>query len=102
MTEHTHVEGQAAIALRGVCKDYGAVRAVDDVDLEIGYGELFGLIGHNGAGKSTLFRMMLGLIAASAGDIRVAGESVRGAAFRAARRQIGYVPENLVLYDNLT
>ncbi|UBM08245.1 ABC transporter ATP-binding protein [Cupriavidus metallidurans] len=102
MTEHTHVEGKAAIALRGVCKDYGAVRAVDDVDLEISYGELFGLIGHNGAGKSTLFRMMLGLIAASEGDIRVAGASVGGAAFRAARRQIGYLPENLVLYDNLS
>jgi Cu-processing system ATP-binding protein len=93
---------RAAIALRGVSKHYGAVRAVDGVDLDVGYGEVFGLIGHNGAGKSTLFKMMLGLIPVSAGDICVAGASVRARAFRAARRQIGYLPENLVLYDNLS
>ncbi|MDF3831786.1 ABC transporter ATP-binding protein [Cupriavidus basilensis] len=91
----------AAIELRGVSKHYGAVHAVDGVDLHVGAGELFGLIGHNGAGKSTLFKMMLGLIPASAGEIRVAGASVRGRAFRAARRMVGYLPENLVLYDNL-
>jgi Cu-processing system ATP-binding protein len=102
VTDPLHVDETAAISLRGVCKHYGAVRAVDGVDLDVGYGELFGLIGHNGAGKSTLFKMMLGLIPATAGSIRVAGASVRGAAFRAARRQIGYLPENLVLYDNLS
>ncbi|TAH44551.1 MAG: ATP-binding cassette domain-containing protein, partial [Betaproteobacteria bacterium] len=57
----------AVIVARGVKKHYGAIRAVDGVDLEVGAGELFGLIGHNGAGKSTLFKMMLGLIPASAG-----------------------------------
>lgn len=102
MTDPFHVDETAAISLRGVSKHYGAVRAVDGVDLDVGYGELFGLIGHNGAGKSTLFKMMLGLIPATTGSIRVAGASVRGAAFRAARRQIGYLPENLVLYDNLS
>jgi Cu-processing system ATP-binding protein len=91
-----------AISLSGVAKHYGAVRAVDGVDLQVQRGELFGLIGHNGAGKSTLFKMMLGLISASAGEITVAGASVRARAFRAARRQIGYLPENLVLYDNLS
>lgn len=95
------LEKNAAIVLRGVSKHYGAVRAVDGVNLEVGYGELFGLIGHNGAGKSTLFKMMLGLVPVSEGDIHVAGASVRTAAFRAARRQIGYLPENLALYDNL-
>ncbi len=91
-----------AISLQGVSAHYGAVRAVENVDLEVRPGELFGLIGHNGAGKSTLFKMMLGLLPASAGQITVAGAPVRGAAFRAARRQIGYLPENLVLYDNLS
>lgn len=95
-------ENDAAIVLRGVSKDYGAVRAVNNVDLEIGHGELFGLIGHNGAGKSTLFKMMLGLIPMSAGEIHVAGASLRTAAFRDARRHIGYLPENLALYDNLS
>jgi Cu-processing system ATP-binding protein len=78
------------------------VHAVDGVDLEIGRGEVFGLIGHNGAGKSTLFKMMLGLVRPTAGDIRVHGAPVRGSGFRAVRRSIGYLPENVVLYDNLS
>ncbi len=91
-----------AISLVGVHKHYGKVHAVDGVDLSVRRGELFGLIGHNGAGKSTLFKMMLGLVAATAGDIRVAGASVQGRDFRVVRRRVGYLPENLVLYDNLT
>jgi ABC-type sugar transport system ATPase subunit len=54
-----------AIALRGVHKHYGALHAVDGVDLAVPRGEIFGLIGHNGAGKSTLFKMMLGLLPAT-------------------------------------
>ncbi|MBI3144729.1 MAG: ABC transporter ATP-binding protein, partial [Pseudogulbenkiania sp.] len=62
----------------------------------------FGLIGHNGAGKSTLFKMMLGLIRPSAGRLSVLGSPTGGAAFRAVRRHIGYLPEQLALYDNLS
>ena len=92
----------AIVAVRGATKHYGAVRAVDGVDLEVGRGELFGLIGHNGAGKSTLFKMMLGLIPVTAGDVRIDGAPVSGSGFRDVRRKIGYLPENVVLYDNLT
>lgn len=91
-----------AIQARGVAKHYGALRAVDGVDLSVQRGEIFGLIGHNGAGKSTLFKMMLGLIAPSAGEILIDGASVRGRDFRAMRRHLGYLPENVVLYDNLS
>jgi len=91
-----------AIEARGVAKYYGALHAVDGVDLSVQRGEIFGLIGHNGAGKSTLFKMMLGLTEPSAGEILVNGASVRGRDFRAARRHIGYLPENVVLYDNLS
>src|SRR5690606_29875562 len=71
---HEHpASGPLVITLRGVRKHYGALHAVDGVDLDIPAGEIFGLIGHNGAGKSTLFKMMLGLVAPTAGDIRVAG-----------------------------
>lgn len=91
----------SAIALRDVRKHYGAVRAVDGVDLDIRRGEILGLIGHNGAGKSTLFKLMLGLEAPSAGAILIGGTPIRGRGFRAVRRSIGYLPENVVLYDNL-
>ena len=90
------------IELRGVCKRFGPLTAVAGVDLEVAEGELFGLIGHNGAGKTTLFKMMLGLLPVSAGDIRIGGQAVRGEAFRQVRRRIGYLPESLALYDNLT
>lgn len=102
MTNPSPATESVAIRLAGVHKHYGKVHAVDGVDLSVQRGELFGLIGHNGAGKSTLFKMMLGLVAATAGDIRVAGASVQGRDFRAVRRRVGYLPENLVLYDNLT
>ena len=85
-----------------VSKDYGEIRAVDRVSLSIERGEIFGLIGHNGAGKTTLFRLMLGLMPPTSGAIRIDGHPVRGEAFRKVRRRIGYLPENVVLYDNLT
>ncbi len=94
-----------AISVRGVRKHYGAkgaLHAVDGVDLDVRRGEVFGLIGHNGAGKSTLFKMMLGLIPPSAGEIFVSGTPVNGPDFRRVRRHMGYLPENVVLYDNLS
>jgi Cu-processing system ATP-binding protein len=90
------------IEARQVVKDFGEVRAVDGIDLCVESGELFGLIGHNGAGKSTLFKMMLGLLPATSGEIFINGEAVRGEAFRRVRRSIGYLPENVVFYDNLS
>ena len=101
MVSTSPVSNDMAVSLRGVTKHYGALHAVDGVDLDIARGEIFGLIGHNGAGKSTLFKMMLGLVPATTGDILVGGASVRGRGFRAARRHLGYLPENVVLYDNL-
>ena len=102
MASISPVNNSMAVSLRGVTKHYGALHAVDGVDLDIARGEIFGLIGHNGAGKSTLFKMMLGLIPATSGEILVGGASVRGRGFRAARRHLGYLPENVVLYDNLS
>lgn len=90
------------IETHGLTRHFGDIRAVDGVDLSIRAGEVFGLIGHNGAGKSTLFKMMLGLLAPSGGEIRIEGQAVRGEAFRRVRRRLGYLPENVVFYDNLT
>lgn len=90
-----------AIALRGVHKHYGRLHAVDGVDMDIRQGEIIGLIGHNGAGKSTLFKLMLGLEPPCAGSIHIAGRPIGGPGFRALRQQLGYLPENVVLYDSL-
>ena len=90
------------VETRGVTRHFGAVQAVRGVDLAVQAGELFGLIGHNGAGKSTLFKMMLGLLPVTAGEILIDGRPVNGPDFRDTRRRIGYLPENVVLYDNLT
>lgn len=91
-----------AVSVRGVSRRYGPVHAVQAVDLEIARGELFGLIGHNGAGKTTLFKLMLGLVRPTGGSIEIDGSEVGGAAFRDVRRRVGYLPENVVFYDNLT
>lgn len=90
------------IDLRSVSKRYGAVQAVDGIDLAVGRGRMVGLIGHNGAGKSTLFKMMLGLIEPSGGEVRICGVRTGDAGFRDVRRRIGYLPESFVAYDNLT
>lgn len=90
------------IEVSRVSKRYGEILAVNDVSLAVERGELFGLIGHNGAGKSTLFKMMLGLVPITAGEIRINGRPVQGRDFRDVRRGVGYLPENVVLYDNLT
>jgi Cu-processing system ATP-binding protein len=90
------------IEVEQACKRYGEIRAVDGVSLSIERGELFGLIGHNGAGKTTLFKLMLGLLPLSSGAIRIDGKAVQGRAFREVRRRVGYLPENVVLYDNLS
>ena len=90
------------IELHAVSKSFGPVKAVRDVSLAIGKGEMFGLIGHNGAGKSTLFKLMLGLLPASAGSVRVGGVDTGSAQFRQVRRRIGYLPETFVSYDNLS
>ncbi len=90
------------IEVRGAVKHFGETHAVDGVDLTVQAGELFGLIGHNGAGKTTLFKMMLGLLPVTRGEIYIDGQPVRGEAFRQVRRGIGYLPESLALYDNLS
>jgi Cu-processing system ATP-binding protein len=90
------------IELIEVSKSFGDVQALKSISLSVAPGEVFGLIGHNGAGKSTLFKLMLGLIPATSGEIRVQGAPIGDRDFRHARRRIGYLPESFVTYDNLT
>jgi Cu-processing system ATP-binding protein len=91
-----------SIEVSNVTKSFGDVQAINGISLSIAEGEMFGLIGHNGAGKSTLFKLMLGLIPATSGEIRVGGVLTDSRDFRVVRRRIGFLPENFVTYDNLT
>lgn len=86
----------AALTARSLTKDYKgslreeAVRALDGLDLSVRRGEVFGLLGPNGSGKSTAIKLLLGLIAPSAGSCEVAGHP---SASLEARRRVGYLPE---------
>ena len=93
---------EAIIRVQQVTRRFDRFTAVDRVSLDIRRGEVFGLIGHNGAGKSTLFKMMLGLLSPSEGSIHIAGQAVGSAGARDVRRRIGYLPENVALWDNLS
>jgi zinc transport system ATP-binding protein len=86
------------IALDHVTVDYGAARALDDVTFTIDAGDFVGIIGPNGSGKTTLLRVILGLLAPSAGSTRLFG--VAPAAFRDWQR-VGYVPQRTVFDSTL-
>jgi ABC-2 type transport system ATP-binding protein len=84
-----------AVAVAGVKKSYGNNAALKGIDLEIRRGEFFGLLGPNGAGKSTLINIIAGLVRASDGQVAVLGHDVQRE-FRAARKNLGVVPQELV------
>jgi ABC-2 type transport system ATP-binding protein len=79
-----------ALAVRGLGKRYGRVRALDGVDLELAEGELVGLLGPNGAGKSTLVKIACGLVRPTEGTAEICGSPAGSAA---ARRALGYLAE---------
>jgi ABC-2 type transport system ATP-binding protein/ribosome-dependent ATPase len=82
----------------GVTRTFGGFTAVGDVSMSVAEGEIVGLIGANGAGKTTLIRMLLGLLPASAGTVSLFGQVPS----RKTRRRLGYVPQSLGLYTDLT
>jgi ABC-2 type transport system ATP-binding protein len=64
---------ESAVKLRGVAKRYSDIIAVDHIDLDVEYGEIFGLLGPNGSGKTTTLKMILGLVKPDSGSINVLG-----------------------------
>jgi len=92
-----------AIETSSLTRDFDGFRAVDQVDLRVERGSFYGFLGPNGAGKSTTIKVLTGLIAPTAGSMRIIGQDVSGPRRAlAVKRRVGVVPENLALFDNLT
>ncbi|WP_323675177.1 ABC transporter ATP-binding protein [Halorubellus sp. PRR65] len=93
----------SAISIAGLTKDYGDVRANDDVTLDIRDGEIFGYLGPNGAGKTTTIRTLMGFQSPTSGTATVLGADIADeAALADARERIGYLPSNPAFDEEAT
>ena len=97
----SEAEEEAVIEVRDLVRKFGDFTAVASTSFSVRRGEVFGLLGPNGAGKTTTFRMLCGLLPATSGHLRVAGENLRTAAAQ-ARTRVGYVSQKFSLYGNLS
>ncbi|MEO3784910.1 ATP-binding cassette domain-containing protein [Actinocorallia sp. B10E7] len=85
------------LTLDHLTKSYGERRVLDELSFEVGEGELFGFVGSNGSGKTTTMRIVLGVLAADAGEVRWGGAPLD----EDTRRKIGYMPEERGLYPKM-
>jgi ABC-2 type transport system ATP-binding protein len=95
----------STIELTSLTKIYDRFTAVNDVNIQIDSGEILGLIGHNGAGKTTTLKMMVGLLAPTSGRVEIMGQDIARASDRESsqiKKNIGYLPEESPLYENMT
>ena len=88
-----------SLEIDSLSKSYGALKAVDHLNLRVNRGEIFGLLGPNGAGKTTTIHIICGLIAPDSGEIRVDGRRVVPGDFEMLRR-VGVCTQQNILYDN--
>jgi ABC-2 type transport system ATP-binding protein len=95
------MSNEKAVELYRVVKRYADIVAVDNLDLDVKNGEVFGLLGPNGSGKSTTLKMVLGLVKPDSGFVKALGISVNIDSV-VVKKQIGYVPETPRLYEFLT
>jgi ABC-2 type transport system ATP-binding protein len=98
-----HAAGDDSVVIRthNLQRRFGDFVAVRNISFSVNRGEIFGLLGANGAGKSTTFRMLCGLLPASAGELSVAGHNLRTASAE-SRTRIGYMAQKFSLYQNLS
>ncbi|HQP03873.1 MAG: ABC transporter ATP-binding protein [Bacteroidales bacterium] len=90
----------AVITLENVSKSYGKTKAVDNLNLTVNEGEIFGFIGPNGAGKSTTIRMMMNLLSCNSGKISVMGLNPANHDIE-IKKQVGYVPADTFMYNDM-
>jgi ABC-2 type transport system ATP-binding protein len=98
---HQKLAGQVAIGGRNLTKRFGAFTAVNQINVEVRYGEVYGLLGANGAGKTTTIKMLCGLLAPTTGTAELAGGQgdIRS---EAVRELVGYMSQKFSLYDDLS
>ncbi|MDY3918750.1 MAG: ABC transporter ATP-binding protein [Candidatus Limivivens sp.] len=89
------------LEINHLTKTYGEKKAVDDLNLHINPGEIYGFIGHNGAGKTTTLKSVVGILQFDQGEILIDGKSIKTAPL-ACKREIAYIPDNPDLYDYMT
>lgn len=89
------------LEIKNLTKNYGDVKAVNNLSLTISDGDIFGFIGHNGAGKTTTIKAVVGIHNFDEGDILINGTSIKSDPI-ACKRQIAYIPDNPDLYEFLT
>ncbi len=92
---------QIAIGATNLQKTFGEFQAVKGIDLEVKYGEIYGLLGANGAGKTTTIKMLCGLLPASSGKMILAGQT-KNLNSSQVRSRLGYMSQKFTLYDDLT
>ena len=92
---------EIAVNLQDLVKDYGDLRAVDQLNLEIQEGEIFALVGPNGAGKTTAIKMILGITPPTSGEIKVLGWNIPKER-KHIKANIGYLAQQRALYETLT
>ncbi|MBW1939529.1 MAG: ATP-binding cassette domain-containing protein, partial [Deltaproteobacteria bacterium] len=95
------MSNQKAIEIRGLVKNYGRVKALKGVDLDVNCGEIFGFLGPNGAGKTTAIRCMLDLIRPQGGSISMLGINPQEEP-EAVKERVGYLPGELHVDENMT
>ena len=99
----TASERMVSLEARGLCGGYGRVPILHGIDLDVGEGEVVGILGHNGMGKTTLLKTLMGFLPATAGSVRHYGTDItRLAANERARLGIGYVPQGRGIFPRLS
>ena len=98
---HRNLTGEIAIGAQNLTKRFGAFTAVHNVNLNVRYGEVYGLLGANGAGKTTTIKMLCGLLEPTTGTPQLAGQQ-GGIRSEEVRALVGYMSQKFSLYDDLT
>ena len=89
------------LKIHHLTKTYGEKKAVDDLNIHINPGEIYGFIGHNGAGKTTTLKSVVGILQFDQGEILIDGKSIKTDPL-SCKREIAYIPDNPDLYDYMT